>query len=157
MKTKLMWNGLYYSGESALETFWTSNPNRALAFDIEGKPFQTSVDDWIQECFGPEIASNREERTWRFLEEALELAQANGCSVEDAHKLVDYVFGRPVGEIEQEVGGVMVTLSALCSASDIEMMDAGRAEVKRVWSKMDVIRAKHAAKTIRTPLPGEAA
>ena len=38
----------------------------------------------------------------RFLEEALELVQACGATASEAHQLVDYVYGRPVGEPAQE-------------------------------------------------------
>ena len=65
----------------------------------------------------------------RFLEEALELAQSFGCSNKEAHELVDYVFSRDVGQPEQEVGGVMVTLAALCSNAEIDMNGAGNQEL----------------------------
>ncbi len=42
-----------------------------------------------------------------------ELVQAVGTSREDALRLVEYVYTRPVGELRQEIGGVMVTLAAL--------------------------------------------
>ena len=70
-----------------------------------------------------------------------------------AHQLVDYTYGRPVGEARQEVGGVVTTLSALCSAQGIDMHDAAEAELARIWTKIDVIRAKQAAKPKHSPLP----
>lgn len=116
--------------------------------------FQSRVIEWILECFGEAIASDKVERNHRFLEEALELMQACGGTKEEALQLVDYVFSRPVGEKEQEVGGVMLTLSSLCSAQGIEMIPAGYRELDRVWKKMDVIRAKQARKPKNSPLPG---
>ncbi len=89
----------------------------------------------------------------RFLEEALELAQSFGCSNKDAHELVDYVFSRDVGQPEQEVGGVMVTLAALCSNAEIDMNGAGNQELERNWSRIDAIRSKQASKPLGTPLP----
>ena len=86
-----------------------------------GEPFQSRVLPWLLECFGAEIASDTVERNHRFLEEALELVQACGCPSDEAHKLVDYVYGREVGEKSQEVGGVMVTLAALCLAQGLDM------------------------------------
>lgn len=71
------------------------------------------------------------ERRHRFLEEAIELAQASGCTREDARIIVDYVFDRPAGAQEQEVGGVMVTLAALCNALKLTMSDAGDKELAR--------------------------
>jgi hypothetical protein len=108
----------------------------------------------MQACFGPEISSDKTERNHRFVEEALELAQSCGCTASEAHQLVDYVFGRPVGEPSQEVGGVMVTLAALCLAHGMSMEQAGRVELARVWTKVEAIRAKQAAKPKHSPLPG---
>lgn len=99
------------------------------------------------------IAGDREERNHRFLEEALELVQSLGCSASEAHQLVDYVYGRDVGDPPQEVGGVMVTLAALCLANDLDMHANGETELARIWTKVDAIRAKQAAKPKHSPLP----
>lgn len=115
--------------------------------------FQARVQPWLHACFGPVIAADREERNHRFLEEALELVQACGCTASDAHQLVDYVFGRPVGEASQEVGGVMVTLAALCLANRLDMHCAAETELTRTWGKVEQIRAKQAAKPKHSPLP----
>lgn len=115
--------------------------------------FQSRVQPWMMACFGPEISADVIERNHRFLEEALELVQAKGCTASEAHQLVDYVFGRPAGEPEQEVGGVMVTLAALCLAAGLDMSIAGERELARIWNKVDAIRAKQAAKPRHSPLP----
>ena len=117
--------------------------------------FQQRVQPWLLECFGAEIAADRVERNHRFLEESLELVQSLGCTASEAHQLVDYVFGRPVGDPPQEVGGVMVTLAALCLASGLDMHDAGEVELTRISAPEVVakIRAKQAAKPKHSPLP----
>ena len=115
--------------------------------------YQSRVERWLEACFSPQVRSDRGERTHRFLEEALELAQANGCTQQDALALVNYVFGRPPGEPSQEVGGVMVTLASLCSASDINMDRAGDRELERNWERIDLIRSKQQAKPHGSPLP----
>lgn len=115
--------------------------------------YQEQVEEWLEACFPPSVRSDLAERTHRFLEEALELAQANGCSGDDAIALVKYVFGRPKGEPRQEVGGVMVTLASLCSASGIQMGEAGDVELARNWNRIDAIRAKYQAKPHGSPLP----
>ncbi len=115
--------------------------------------YQQRVERWLDACFPPAVRSDRAERTHRFLEEALELAQANGCSRDDALALVEYVFGRPVGRPDQEVGGVMVTLAGLCSASGINMDDAGDRELERNWDRIETIRTKQQAKPHGSPLP----
>lgn len=119
--------------------------------------FQRRVMPWLLECFGEMIAGDREERNHRFLEESLELVQACGCTQSEAHQLVDYVFNRPSGEPSQEVGGVMVTLAALCLANDLDMDAAAETELARIWTKVEQVRAKQAAKPKHSPLPMKAA
>jgi hypothetical protein len=131
-------------GLSGLMAAWHAAP---------GERFQARVAPWMLACFGEIIAGDREERNHRFIEEALELIQACGCSASEAHQLVDYVFNRPVGEPHQEVGGVMVTLAALCLANDLDMHAHAETELARVWTKVEAIRAKQAAKPKYSALP----
>jgi hypothetical protein len=117
------------------------------------EPYQTRVQEWLNHCFGPVIASDKTERNHRFLEEALELVQSGGCTASEAHQLVDYVYGRPTGDMRQEVGGVMNTLAALCLAYGIDLNEVAEKELARCWLKADQIRAKQAAKPKHSPLP----
>lgn len=102
------------------------------------------------------IAGDREERNHRFLEEALELVQACDCTADEAHKLVDYVYGREVGDPPQEVGGVMVTLAALCLANEMDMHKCGEIELNRITQPemVEKIREKQKRKPSMSPLPG---
>lgn len=122
---------------------------------LDAESFQARVEPWMLACFGAEVAGDREERNHRFLEEALELVQAAGCTADAARALVAYVYGRPVGELGQEIGGVMVTLAALALANGRDMHVDGEEELLRVWGKIDVIRAKQAAKPKYSALPQE--
>lgn len=126
-------------------------------FNTTIEHFQKTVWGWINDCFGDQTAKDPTERNWRFLEESLELVQSLECSAEDAHKMVNYVFDREKGEPHQEVGGVMVTLSALCSASGIDLCRAALDEAERIHQPdiMNRIRSKHAAKPHKSPLPGD--
>ncbi|WP_431300640.1 hypothetical protein [Tabrizicola sp. BL-A-41-H6] len=67
--------------------------------------------------------------------------------------MVDYVFDRPTGAQEQEIGGVMVTLAALCNAIELSMDDAGEKELARNWERIEAIRRKQASKPAGSPLP----
>lgn len=118
--------------------------------------FQRRVQDWMQDCFGPTIAADKVERNHRFLEEALELVQSLGCTEDEALALVRYVFGRSVGDPPQEVGGVTVTLAALCSASDLDMEACAETELERITRPEMVvrIREKQKRKPAMSPLPG---
>lgn len=115
--------------------------------------FQDQVRDWLLECFGQHIAGDKQERGDRLLEEVFELLQSGGYSRDRVAALRDYVWDREPGDASQEVGGVMVTLAAYCWAHEIDMESAGRAEVERIWGKIELIRAKQAAKPTGSALP----
>lgn len=117
--------------------------------------YQYRVTNWCLRTFGGTTASDVRERCYRFLEEALELVQSLGMSREEAHKLVDYVFNRDKGETAQEIGGVMVTLSALVSAHGLDLEDCAIDEIERIEkpAMVEKIRRKHASKPLASPLP----
>lgn len=128
--------------------------SRARSADEQGgASFQDRVKPWMDACFGPEISADRVERNDRFMEEALELVQASGYPKERAYALIEYVYGRDQGEINQEVGGVMVTLAAHCLAHGVDMHEAGETELARIWTKVEQIRAKQATKPTGSALP----
>lgn len=82
------------------------------------------------------------ERNRRFLEEAIELYQA--VAEEDptamalhtarakAHELVDFIFDRPPGEIEREIGGVTLTLGCLAEVLGRSVAAEEMIELRRV-------------------------
>ena len=115
--------------------------------------YQSRVASWLSKCFGELIASDRRERAHRFLEEALELAQAASCTEEEAALLLSYVFGRPQGSVEGEIGGVLVTLAGLSQAYGVDMAGAGERELERNQNRTAEIRAKRAKKVSSSPLP----
>lgn len=117
--------------------------------------FQDRVANWMQVCFGPKISADQLERGDRFIEEAIEMVQAAGYSRERIHLLIEYVYSRPVGELKQEVGGVMVTLGAFCQAHGIDMQVEGEREIYRIESQEMVqkIRNKQKSKPQLSPLP----
>jgi hypothetical protein len=131
----------------------------ALAFTAGGHTtFQTQVSSWMQQCFTPEVCQNMTERGDRFLEEAIELLQANGYDRARIPVIADYVYGRPPGEPRQETGGVMVTLAAYCNAVGVDMERCGRDELARiqqpdVMAKIQAKQASKAALPFDTPLP----
>ena len=110
--------------------------------------FQHRVEHWVDACFGPELANDLPERNHRFLEEALELVQSLGCTRDEVLALVEYVYGRAAGEPQQEVGGVMVTLATLCTASGMDMQREAETELHRIDHPVMIanIQAKHARK-----------
>jgi NTP pyrophosphatase (non-canonical NTP hydrolase) len=118
------------------------------------KPFQSRVSDWLSECFGPKWRADPDERMHRFVEEAIELAQAAGCTREEFHLLIDYVYGRPAGDLTKEVGGVMVTLAGLCESANIDLAQAADDELRSNYARIDTIRKKRQNRRRQSPLPG---
>jgi hypothetical protein len=108
--------------------------------------FQTRVGLWVTECFGTRTALDVRERALRFCEEALKVVQSFGLTAADAHRMVDYVFGRPIGETTQEIGGAMVTLAALGYATNIDVFAAGDLEATRIETCIPQILAKQQLK-----------
>lgn len=114
--------------------------------------YQKRVDDWASRVFSDDIKGDKVERAMRFLEEATELAQATGLTAEKAHVVVDYVFGRPIGQSPQEVGGVMVTLAVLCQTLGHSMTECAEIELARIDTPE--MREKIAAKQVSKRLFG---
>lgn len=67
---------------------------------------------WAIETFGP-IASNRDERLARFVEEALEIAHAEGMKWRMVDRIGARVYSRPRGEVAKEIGQAAATLEML--------------------------------------------
>jgi hypothetical protein len=124
-----------------------------LAANPTDADLQSRVKPWMDACFGEEISNDRLERGDRLLEEVFELLQSGQYPRDRVASLASYVWSRPAGEPSQEVGGVMITLAAYCLAHGLDMHAAGEAELARIWTKVDVIRAKQAAKPKGSALP----
>lgn len=101
--------------------------------------------------------SHRQERNFRFIEEALELVQAHDVTKEEVLQLVEYTFSRPPGDPLQEVGGVMTTLSTMCHVYGYDLETCALDELNRCEKNIDKIRAKQKSKPHAfSPLPGTA-
>jgi hypothetical protein len=96
---------------------------------------QERIGRWCAEAFGVEHAMSLPQRGIRHLEEAAEAAQATGVDLAMAHKLLDHVWSRPVGNLGQELGGVAVTLLALAHAAGLNAEECEAREIRRVLNK----------------------
>lgn len=122
---------------------------------------QKVVTDWGMAAFGLEQMTSIPQRALRLLEEAVELYQAAGADAAMAHRLIDYVFARPVGEVRKELGGVGVCVLAMASACGITAEETEIAEVQRLISRSPIeFTQRNAAKNaagfaayLREPLP----
>lgn len=121
---------------------------------------QSRVTTWVREVFSEADATNAPERSLRLVEEAIELSQACGIGAEAVHRLVDYVFSRPVGVPPQEIAGCMVTLYAAAAALGIDAQEEFETELARIQQPEIIERVrrrqaeKRAALVALPELPG---
>jgi hypothetical protein len=94
--------------------------------------------DWVRSTFG-EKTCNVEERVLRFLEEAIELAQAEDIPIHRIIQLAEYVYGKQKGDFSQEVGGIGITLLAYCELRGI----SSDAEELREWLRISTLDPDH--------------
>lgn len=107
---------------------------------------QKRIEQWLTACLGEECWNDLDDRTIRFLEEAVELAQALGIPESAAHRVVDYVYVREIGEVPQEIAGAFLTLANVATSNSFDMTELAEEELARVWGKIDKVRAKQATK-----------
>jgi NTP pyrophosphatase (non-canonical NTP hydrolase) len=109
------------------------------AFDVERNlprdRRQEMIANWAEMAFGREQTTSIPQRGLRLLEEAIEAFQAAGGDEGIAHKLVEFVFARPVGTVGQELGGVAVTVHLLAAAAGLSADEEECREMHRVLSK----------------------
>ena len=96
---------------------------------------QAVVEGWVRRTFGDKIMDNPKERATRVLEEALELSQAMDVPREEVLRLVAVIYDHPVGEVPQEIGGLIVTLLALCAHRGVRLDDLAQREIARITLK----------------------
>jgi hypothetical protein len=119
----------------------------AAGYSGPDESFQERVHAWVHDFF-PEHGVNVPERARRFVEEAIELAQAVGLPDLDIMRNVSRVLQRAAGQPHQEVGGTMVSLAALCAAVGLDMRAEGETELARISGPgmRERMRAKQAEK-----------
>jgi len=135
--------------DEGFDAGWNAHASAQQPSEDGLKPAQRNIWRWCEETFDG-IAAWRtdKERAYRFFEEAGELFQAVGMTREDALRVVDYVFGRTIGEVSQEIGGVMITLCALASQQNADVQDSMQTEYERITRPeiQEKIRGKQRAK-----------
>lgn len=99
------------------------------AIPCERNELQAIASEWVARTFGETSAY---ERALRLLEECVELAQAEGVSLDDALNVARHVYSKPLGMPYQEVGGIGLTLLAYCATVGLSADECEREELVRV-------------------------
>lgn len=111
------------------------------------KTLEARVKQWVETRIGDKHMASGE-RAMRLLEEAIELAQAEGITLDMVNRQADYVFSRPVGDSSQEAAGVAVCLLGWCAATGRTMLGLAQQELRRIEEKpISQIRGSVARKT----------
>jgi len=113
---------------------------------------QSRIVAWVRKVFDEATATNAPERALRLVEEAIELAQVCGVDAAALHRLVDYVFNRPVGEPSQEIAGCMVTLYSAAHALGVDADEAFERELSRIQQPEVIDRVRRRQKEKREAL-----
>lgn len=106
---------------------------------------QQRIISWLGRTYGQKTLE-KEERCLRYAEESMELLQAAGVDRETLLKIVDHVYSRPKGDVDQEVTGSYITLVGMCHAHGIDLHRSVDRELDRVEQIKDACRTKHDSK-----------
>lgn len=123
---------------------------------------QADLFKWVRRTFGDQAALPFD-RALRVVEEAIELAQAEGVPREQAIAIVEHVFKKPKGKPIQEAGGLGLCLLGYCASKNFSADSAERLEYDRVTSMSpEYFRERHNKKAdagiavrVPTDLPKE--
>jgi hypothetical protein len=96
--------------------------------------FQWLCSNWVTTRFSKECFTSLTERVSRVLEESTELAQSEGLTHAQAVKIVNYVYGREIGEPHQEAAGTAFTLLTYAEAKGLDLEVVLRDELDRVYA-----------------------
>lgn len=91
--------------------------------------------EWGERCFGEKHMEDEEARGERMVEEAIEVCQCLGISRKTTHRIVDMVYDKKVGEINRELGGLVLTTAVLCQTLSTDIETVYINEILRVLAK----------------------
>lgn len=102
--------------------------------------------NWAFDTFGEDYYFNIPERGARLLEEAAEVAQKAGVSSVMVHKIVERAYSRKHGNMDQELGGVIMAWAVMVYALKLCAETVMSTAMKDCLSRRDEIRLKQRAK-----------
>jgi hypothetical protein len=101
---------------------------------------------WAVDMFGP-VAKLRSERLLRFVEEAIELAHAEGMERAYVTRITERVYSRPAGDTPKEIGQAQACLETFAENIGLSSADEAEREWRRVQEiPRDEWTRRHSAK-----------
>jgi hypothetical protein len=102
---------------------------------------------WVREAFGPVLAAPEapRERGLRFVEEAIELAQALGVTAQEVAALTQRVYEKPADSVAKEVPQVFICLLAVVGAYGQDLV----ALVNNEWARIQNLGPAHFTERMR--------
>jgi hypothetical protein len=118
---------------------------------------QKRIRRWVESRLGM-AAMDLHERGMRNSEENIELAQCCGVTEREYLALVRYVYSKPVGDIQQELGGASLTLLACADGAGYVLSQCADKELERIESLPSEKFRKRQAENVANGIgkPGEA-
>lgn len=106
--------------------------------------WQIAVNRWGDYVFGP----RKEEHgahvySLRLLEEALELAQAEGATIAEVQHIVSQVLSKEPGEPKKELGGVLICVSGYANAAEFNLGEVFEFEYARIQDPAHIERIRY--------------
>ncbi|USN15383.1 hypothetical protein KIKIMORA_02370 [Brevundimonas phage vB_BpoS-Kikimora] len=89
---------------------------------------------WAESVYGPARVRQRRYQAFRFLEEAMELCQTQGLSLEDFVRCARYVSERKVGDTKVEMGDVRICLDIMAENLGLSLDHCHTTALNRVHS-----------------------
>jgi hypothetical protein len=96
---------------------------------------QKTAAQWAERCFGRAVVMDRRERVTRILEEAIELAQAEGLGRDLVARLTERVYAKPSGDPRQELGGLGVCVLVYAEAAGVSADAIEAAEIEAITAR----------------------
>jgi NTP pyrophosphatase (non-canonical NTP hydrolase) len=118
--------------------------------DLDRTARQAIAEAWGINAFGKLEVHNVAQRTIRLNEESVEACQVANVDPDLLHEQIDEVYSRPVGELNQEIGGIGLCVLLLAASAGLDADQEENREVKRVLNKpVKYFTARNADKNAR--------
>lgn len=117
------------------------------------RSLQKRLHAWCVHAFSARVVNDLQDRAWRVLEEAAELAQAAGIPVDKAVEQVRHKYKGAPGEVRQEIAGVLNSVLIFAETYGVDALEAGEDELQRAWERIELIRHKNLTAKVSVHAP----